>query len=145
MATRSRGDTSRARLASAAVRLLSGTSRCRPRGWIRNHGCVEFECLSVDTCERLARTRAHLERVGCELVPVAAAPALPESGGRDDGGCFGAGLGGYGDDAERSGVEAAALRGIERGAEYVGVVGHLDQEAPSTSAPSGSVNWRSKG
>ena len=126
----SRRLTSRARRCSAASRFPSGTSRRRPPGWMVNtSGVCHLERLAVDTGERLARTRTHLESLGGELVPV---PALVASADRGEG-------------DHRRGVLArrAAARAmtpslpvsmrrrcgdVERGAEHVRVVRHLDEE-----------------
>ena len=63
MARRSRGDTSRARLASAAVRLLSGTRRRRPRGWIRKVIGVSSSNASPSTPAKAVPERERTSKV----------------------------------------------------------------------------------
>ena len=74
------------------------------------------------------RTATEPRTARGELVPVPAAASLTQGGEGDDLCRLASRRRGDGNDAQGSRVEAAALRRIQRGAEHVGVVRHLDQE-----------------
>src|ERR1700685_1220144 len=89
---------------------------------------VQLQCLTIYAGVGPARPRPDLESLGGELMPMRAPAPLTECRKSEDPRRFCPRSGGDRDHAECSSVKSSTLRRIECGAQYVGVVRHLNQE-----------------